>query len=338
MSTLNFPRPKRQSLGSRYRPLSQTSQFLLHKLGGSSRPLPQGYANPSPRIGTVDEDCILYNGLSDPMEVDYSRDRHSIDSTRNNYSKRGSLYMANSDIDTQSISSKGSITSDMSVESNSEAELPVCLTPGRLSLVPHPSNVHMGIQDLMQGVNRNCDSYIEDSGINIAPAPLRPRKRQNNKKCSHDKTNRALNQAETHFDYSDTDAHAHDRRAQSTVEYEIEQHLAQLEHQTAELREILTACEAKLSQMTQQLAQSTPEKRAVSFEPKAAEYRALLVQDSQFPLVGYRNESRRHGEPYMDFLHVDFANAEQVNLLSHLNTAGTMAQRRRGRLPRAWAV
>ncbi|ODM21213.1 hypothetical protein SI65_04266 [Aspergillus cristatus] len=338
MSTLNFPRPKRQSLGSRYRPLSQTSQFLLHKLGGSSEPLPQRYAIPSPRIGTVDEDCILYNGVSGLMEVDYLRDRYSIDSTGNNYSKRGSLYMANSDIDTQSISSEGSITSDTSIESDSEAELPVCLAPGRLSLAPHPSNVRMGMQDLMQGVNQHCDSYFEDSGIDIAPAPLRPRKRQNNKKRSHDKTNRAFDQAETHFDYSDTDAHAHDKRAQSTVEHEIEQHLAQLGHQTAELREILTACEAKLSQMTEQLAQSKPEKRDVSFEPKTAEYRALLVQDNHFPLVGYRNESRRHGEPYMDFLHVDFANAEQVNLLSHLNTAGMMAQRRRGRLPRAWAL
>lgn len=335
MSTLNFPRHKRQSLGSRYRAPLQTPRFLLHKLGGSSKPLRQGYAIPSPQIETVDGDCIMYNGVSGLVDVEYLHDRHLIDGTGNDYSKRSSLYAVDSYIDTQSISSEGSVTSDMSTGSDCEAELPVCLTPGRLSLAPPPSNARTRIQDLMEEMNKHCDRSFQDSGVDIAPAPLKPRKRQINMKRPHDKTYRAFDQAESHFD--DTEP-TEGRLTQSTVEHDIERHLAQLEHQTAELREILTACEAKLYQMTEQLAQSKSEKQDVSFEPKTAEYRAPQVQDNDFPKVDCRNESRRQGDAYMDFLHVDFADAEQVNILSHVDTAGIMAQRRRARLPRAWAV
>lgn len=342
MSTFNFPRHKRQSLGSRYRPLSETSQFLLQKLGGSSEPLPQDYPIPPPGVGTVEDDYVLCNGVSSLMDIDYLRDRDSIGSDL--YSERGSLYALNSDIETQSLNSEGSVTSDISIGSGSEPELPACLTPGRLSIAAPPSNVRMGIQDLMKEVSQHCDSYFDDSGVDIAPAPLRPRKRQNNKKHPH-KAYRVFNKAEAHIHDPEADRYADNKRAQAAVEEAIEQHLTQLKHQTADLREMLTACEAKLSQMTEQLAQSKSEKRAVSFkpsfEPKTAKYKALPalpVQDNPFSIVEYKNESRRHGDAYMDFLHVDFMDAEQVDLLSHVNLAGINAQRRRGRLPRAWAA
>ncbi|OJJ83272.1 uncharacterized protein ASPGLDRAFT_26849 [Aspergillus glaucus CBS 516.65] len=339
MSTFNFPRHKRQSLGSRYRPLSETSQFLLQNLGGSSEPLPQNYPVPPPRVGTFEDDYVLCNRVSGLMDVDYLRDRDSIGSDL--YSERGSLYVVNSGIETQSINSEGSVTSDISIGSESEAELPACLTPGRISNAQPPSDACMGIQDFMEEVSQHCDSYFDDSGVDIAPAPLRPRKRQNNKKRPH-KTYRAFKKTKFHFDEHEADDHSHEKRAQPAVEEAIEQHLAQLEHQTAELREMLTACESKLSQMTEQLAQSKSEKQVVSFkssfEPKTAKYNALPVKDNPFPIVEYKNESRRHGDAYMDFLRVDFMDAEQVDLLSYVNNAGLNAQQRRGRLPRAWAA
>lgn len=275
------------------------------------------------------------------MDVDYLGDRDSIGS--NLYSECGSLYVVNSDIETQSINSEGYVTRDTSIGSETEAELPACLTPGRISIAQPPSDARMGIQYPMKEASQHCDDYCDDSGVDIAPAPLRPRKRQNNKR-HHYKTYRAFNKTETHSNNPETDYHSDKKRAQPAVEHKIEQHLAQLEHQTAELKEILTACESKLSQMTEQLAQSKSEKRAVSFEPpfvpRTTKYRALPaipMKNNPFPIVEYRNESRRHGEPYVDFLHVNFMDAEQVDLLSHLNNAGLNAQRRRGHLPRAGA-
>lgn len=271
------------------------------------------------------------------MEVDYLRDRDFIGS--NLYSKRSSLSVVNSDIDTRSINSEESVTSDISIGSESENELPACLTPGRISIVQPSSNAHLGIQDLMKGMSQRCDSYFDDSGVDIAPAPLRPGKRRNNKKCPH-KTYRAVSKTNFHFDEHEVDVHVHEKRAQLAIEDAIEQHLAQLEHQTADLRQMLTTCEAKLSQMTEQVAQFKSEKQAVSFEssfePKTAKYNALPMKDNPFLIVQYRNESRRYGDAYMDFLQVDFMNTEQVDLLSHVNNAGIIAQRRRGRLSRAW--
>lgn len=289
---------------------------------------------PLQRIGTVEEDCILYNAVSGLVDVDFLRDGEMFENGDDDYSKPGYLYVVNSDLETQSICSERSGCSEGSLFTiESQSNLSVPLDYGKPSSPPRSSKV-VGIQDLVEEVDKQCNDSFQDT--HIAPAPLRPRKHQNDrKKRPHDKAPRSLS-TEAHSNEQETDAESfEERKTPSAVEKAIEQHLAQMKQQAAELRKMLSACEAKLSKMTEELAQSKSEQRAVSFpsfEPKPATFSR---QEDGFQMVERTNERRRQGDPYMNFLHVDFADAGQVALLSHVNRVGMNAQRRRRQLPRA---
>lgn len=108
-----------------------------------------------------------------------------------------------------------------------------------------------------------------------------------------------------------------------------------MEHQTAELRKMLTICEAKMSQMANELLQAKSEQLAMTSESSADSLYSASSSSSSSDCYSWSSCSTQM-QDQMAFMNVDiFQDAKQAALVAHLNLIGMSAQRHRHRLPQA---
>lgn len=307
MASFNVSSRKSRSSGA----LTKSSRSLLRK----RRPQPLARINEedetinapisSPRIGSAEEDSVLYNAVSSLMDVDSLRDKGPKTTSNTDISQTGLLYVVNPDPEPQ--------LSDLSLS----------LEWGRLSVSPRSSNASMRVPDK----SNNQDS-------DIVPAPLRLKKMP----FVHNPANSMLFQtiaaAEAHSDDTGiiTDLEEQDH-PKSATEEALEHRLAETEHQTAELRKMFTICEAKMSQMANELLQAKSEQLAMTSESSADSLHSASSSSSSSDCYSLSSCSTQM-QDQMAFMNVDiFQDAKQAALVAHLNLIGMSAQRHRHRLP-----
>lgn len=305
MTTFNVSSRKSRSSGT----LTKSSRSLLRKL----RPQPLAPINevdetieapvPSPRIGSAEEDSVLYNAVSSVMDVDSLRDKGPKATSDADISQTGLLYVVNPDPEPQFSNNKA------------HSDLSLSLEWGRLSVSPRPSNASMRVPDTS---NRRDNS-------DIVPAPLRLRKMP----FAHNPANSMLFQTITAAEAHSGDTGAitgleEQDQPKSATEEALEHRLADMEHQTAELRKMLTLCEAKMTQMANELLQAKSESSANSLHSASS---------SSSDCYSLSSCSTQMQDP-TTFMNVDvFQDAKQAALLAHLNLVGMSAQRNRHQLP-----
>lgn len=323
---------KHRSSGTIYKPLAESSRNLVRKLW--SRPQSFAHANhnntieneriPSPRIGSAEDDCVLYNAVSGLMDVDFLRDKGQTVNGGAVRSNTGFLYVVNPDLESHS-------------PPRQHSDLSVSMTWGKLSISPRPSS--MGLET--HGLPELSEQHDDFHGDDIIPAPLRLRKRSSsftnpvNSRIYH-----TIKSTEPHSENFEIDSDLAQRNhTESTADEEaLERHLSQLEQQTADLRKKLIECETKLSQMTGK-SQHTKEKplplTPVSSAATSRTSSLRTPSSCSSSLLSEHQNLVGEGD-FRSFSHIDFSqDAKQVALLSHMDLVGMCAQRSRGRLPRA---
>ena len=306
MASFNVSPRKSRSSGV----LTKSSRSLLRKR--RPRPLPRINEEdenidapiPSPRIGSAKDDSVLYNAVSSVMDVDSLRDKGPKATSDADISQTGLLYVVNPDPEPQFSNNKA------------HSDLSLSLEWGRLSVSPRPSNASMRVPD---------QSNYQDNNA-IVPAPLRLRKM-----LPHNPANSKLFQTitatETHSKGTGTITDlAEENQPKSATEEALEDRLAEMEHQTAELRRMLTICEAKMTQMTNELSQAKSMTSGSSANPSSS-------SDCY-----YWSSCSAQMQNQTTFMAIDICqDAKQMALLAHLNLVGLSAQRHRHRLPQVLA-
>lgn len=223
-------------------------------------------------------------------------------------SQPGLLYVVNPDPEPRSSFSK------------TRSDLALSLEWGRLSVSPRPSNASMRVQD---------QSNHQDS--DIVPAPLRFRKMPFSHNPANNKLFQTITAAEAHSDDTPITDLA-ENYSKWPAEEALEHHLADMEHQTAELRKLLNTCEAKMTQMANELLQAKSEQLAMSESSANSPHFASSSSSDCHSLSSCRTQIQ---EP-KTFMGVDISpDAKQMALVAHLNLVGMSAQRHRHRLPEA---
>ena len=305
MASFNVSPRKSRSSGV----LTKSSRSLLRKR--SPQPLPRINEEdenidapiPSPRIGSAEDDSVLYNAVSSLMDVDSLRDKGPNTTNDADISPTGLLYVVNPDPEPQ-------------LPNKAHSDLSLSLDWGRLSVSPRPSNASMRVPD---------QSNYQDNNA-IVPAPLRLRKM-----LPHNPANSKLFQTitatETHSKGTGTITDlAEENQPKSATEEALEDRLAEMEHQTAELRRMLTICEAKMTQMTNELSQAKSMTSGSSANPSSS-------SDCY-----YWSSCSAQMQNQTTFMDIDICqDAKQMALLAHLNLVGLSAQRHRHRLPQVLA-
>ena len=304
MASFNVSPRKSRSSGV----LTKSSRSLLRKR--RPRPLPRINEEdenidapiPSPRIGSAEDDSVLYNAVSSLMDVNSLRDKGPNTTNDADISPTGLLYVINPDPEPQ-------------LPNKAHSDLSLSLDWGRLSVSPRPSNASMRVPDTS---NRRDNS-------DIVPAPLRLRKMP----FAHNPANSMLFQTITAAEAHSGDTGAitgleEQDQPKSATEEALEHRLADMEHQTAELRKMLTLCEAKMTQMANELLQAKSESSANSLHSASS---------SSSDCYSLSSCSTQMQDP-TTFMNVDvFQDAKQAALLAHLNLVGMSAQRNRHQLP-----
>ena len=304
MASFNVSPRKSRSSGV----LTKSSRSLLRKR--RPRPLPRINEEdenidapiPSPRIGSAKDDSVLYNAVSSLMDVNSLRDKGPNTTNDADISPTGLLYVINPDPEPQ-------------LPNKAHSDLSLSLDWGRLSVSPRPSNASMRVPD--------TSNHRDNS--DIVPAPLRLRKMP----FAHNPANSMLFQTITAAEAHSGDTGAitgleEQDQPKSATEEALEHRLADMEHQTAELRKMLTLCEAKMTQMANELLQAKSESSANSLHSASS---------SSSDCYSLSSCSTQMQDP-TTFMNVDvFQDAKQAALLAHLNLVGMSAQRNRHQLP-----
>ena len=304
MASFNVSPRKSRSSGV----LTKSSRSFLRKR--SPQPLPRINEEdenidapiPSPRIGSAKDDSVLYNAVSSLMDVNSLRDKGPNTTNDADISPTGLLYVVNPDPEPQ-------------LPNKAHSDLSLSLDWGRLSVSPRPSNASMRVPD--------TSNHRDNS--DIVPAPLRLRKMP----FAHNPANSMLFQTITAAEAHSGDTGAitgleEQDQPKSATEEALEHRLADMEHQTAELRKMLTLCEAKMTQMANELLQAKSESSANSLHSASS---------SSSDCYSLSSCSTQMQDP-TTFMNVDvFQDAKQAALLAHLNLVGMSAQRNRHQLP-----
>lgn len=246
------------------------------------------------------------------MDVDSLRDKGSKTTSDADISQTGLLYVVNPDPEPQLSNKKHS-------------DLSLSLEWGRLSVSPRSSNASMRVPD---------KSNSQDS--DIVPAPLRLKKMPFAQNPANSKLFQTIAAAEAHSDDTGTITDPEEQdHPKSATEEALEHRLAEMEHQTAELRKMLTICEAKMSQMANELLQAKSEQLAMTSESSADSLYSASSSSSSSDCYSWSSCSTQM-QDQMAFMNVDiFQDAKQAALVAHLNLIGMSAQRHRHRLPQA---
>ena len=301
MASFNVSPRKSRSSGV----LTKSSRSLLRKR--SPQPLPRINEEdenidapiPSPRIGSAKDDSVLYNAVSSLMDVDSLRDKRPNTTNDSDISPTSLLYVVNPDPEPQ-------------LPNKAHSDLSLSLDWGRLSVSPRPSNASMRVPD---------QSNYQDNNA-IVPAPLRLRKMFPDNPANS-KLFQTITATETHSKGTGTITDlAEENQPKSATEEALEDRLAEMEHQTAELRRMLTICEAKMTQMTNELSQAKSMTSGSSANPSSS-------SDCY-----YWSSCSAQMQNQTTFMDIDICqDAKQMALLAHLNLVGLSAQRHRHRLP-----
>lgn len=290
--------------------LTKSSRGLLRK----RRPQPLPRINeedenidapiPSPRIGSAEDDSVLYNAVSSLMDVDSLRDKRPNTTNDSDISPTSLLYVVNPDPEPQ-------------LPNKAHSDLSLSLDWGRLSVSPRPSNASMRVPD---------QSNYQDNNA-IVPAPLLLRKMFPHN-LANSKLFQTITAAEAHSEGTGTITElAEENQPQSATEKALEDRLAEMEHQTAELRRMLAICEAKMTQMANELSQAKSMTSGPSANPSSSSDRYSWSTCS----AQMQNQTT--------FMDIDICqDAKQMALLAHLNLVGMSAQRHRHRLPQVLVV
>ena len=313
MAFFNVSPRKSRSSGA----LTKSSRSLLRKLRPQPLPRINEEDEPidapilSPRIGSAEEDSVLYNAVSSLMDVDSLRDREPKTASDADIAQAGLLYVVNPDPEPQ-------------LPNKAHSDLSLSLEWGRLSVSPRPSNANLRVQD-KNNAQDNSD---------IVPAPLRLRKMSFAHSTANSKLFQTITAAEAHSDDTGTITDLEEEnQPKSATEEALEHRLAEMEHQIAELRKMLSICEAKMTQMANELLPAKSEQLAMASESTTNSLHSSC--STSCDCYSLSSCSTRM-QDQTTFMNIDICqDAKQAAVLAHLNLVGMSAQRHRHRLPQA---